>query len=390
MKSRRLATIAGGGIVAALAILSACADTISAGFDSPQSSPVPSFDSPEAAAPPSTPAVAMCNSYECPVPYASCPDKPGLCTTNLDTDLANCGACGNLCVFADAGNPSLNAELSCDNGKCGVACTPLHGDCNHQYEDGCEADLSSDPLNCGACGIGCKAGEVCWHAACGCPPGYTQCGDRCTRLDKDPANCSACGNKCDVDNIDAGPGAFACDGGLPPNYGPACSNSTCKFDCAPGYGDCNTDRCGDGCETDLLNDPKNCGACGRACSPEQGCVSGECQCADAQFSFCGRCTDLMKDPGNCGACFHICPGEQPYDNGNTGRPICSLGRCEYACAPGHADCDNRPENGCEVDLRVDPQNCGACDVHCDLDGGQPCAAGRCLTKPCEGEDGGVN
>ena len=339
------------------------------------------------------PIVPMCVSTECPHPYATCLDKSGLCNTNLNTDLNNCGACGNKCKFED-GASTNSATLLCDNGKCGVICVGQTADCNGNVEDGCEVNLRRDELNCGACGNACKDGEICWRASCGCPPGYTQCGNSCRQLDRDAENCGACGTACGIPDDDAGSGMWPCGPGvLPPHFGPVCLSSECKLDCVGDitgtYLDCNDDRCGDGCETNVANDPKNCGACGHTCSAEQVCIAGVCQCEAPQMTFCLGCTDLMKDPYNCGACGNVCPGQQDLDNKHTGHPVCVLGRCSYYCPPGRADCDHRIENGCEIDLMVDPQNCGGCGVHCELDG-QPCAAGSCLTKPCEADDGGVH
>jgi hypothetical protein len=341
------------------------------------------------------PVVPMCVSTECPYPYATCLDKSGLCNTNLNNDLKNCGACGNKCQF-EAGASTDNATLLCENGKCGVICESQTADCNGKLEDGCEVNLRRDPLNCGGCGNACKGDEICWRGACGCPPGYTQCGDSCTQLDRDAKNCSACGTECGIPDDDADPRLWPCEPGvLPPHIGPVCSDSECKLDCVGDlfgiYLDCNSDRCGDGCETNVANDPKNCGGCGHTCLPEQVCISGECQCDAPQLTFCSGCTDLMKDPYNCGACGHACPGlKDSFQTSRTGNPICVLGRCSYYCPPGRADCDHRVENGCEIDLMVDPENCGGCGVHCDLDSGQSCAAGSCLTKPCESDGGGVH
>lgn len=48
-------------------------------------------------------------------------------------------------------------------------------------------------------------------------------------------------------------------------------------------------------------------------------------------------------------------------------------RC--GCAPGRADCDGNPGNGCEVDTTSDAGNCGACGVACDA--GLACVASGC-------------
>lgn len=384
MKSRTLFVAGAIAVVTAIANMSACADSISAGAADPPPPQGPSFvdrDADATAAPDVAPDVAMCNSYVCPAPYATCLDAPGLCNTNLAIDINHCGSCDNTCVFADAGGSSSdNAVLFCAGGQCRIACAADYGDCNGKLADGCEAYLDNDPKNCGACGNACKAGDACWHGACGCPPGFTQCGDQCTHLEIDSENCAACGHVCMPPNDDAGAGVWPCGPGvLPPNYGPTCESSSCTLDCINGFGNCNGDKCSDGCETDLQNDPKNCGTCGHACAPEQGCQFGKCACDDPALTFCFACANLQTDIGNCGACGNVCPG--PNDlNGN---PVCVLGRCGYECALGHADCNARMEDGCEINTMVDPKNCGACGAQCDLDGGQPCAAGRCLTQPCD-------
>ena len=329
----------------------------------------------------------MCVAYECPAPYATCPNKAGVCTANLKKDVDNCGACGVECKLADSTSPA-NATFYCGDGQCRLRCVGLFADCNGNPEDGCEVSVEGDPANCGACGNACKAGEVCWEAACGCPPGFTQCGSGCTKIESDPSNCGGCGTTCSLPSPDAGPAEWPCGPGvLAPHQGPICAQSSCAIGCTDGHANCNDDICGDGCETNLANDPKNCGACGHACKAEEVCIDGECECSDPSLTYCGRCVDLQRDEENCGTCGNVCPGlVEPW---KTGGPLCVLGRCTYHCAAGYADCDHRIDNGCEVDLMVDPTNCGACGVQCDLEGGQPCAAGQCLTKPCEPDAGVV-
>lgn len=394
MKQHKLLLGAALAAIFPIVVLAACADSISAGYDPPLPEASPSFVSPEGgedvALPP--PEVPMCKSYECPAPYTTCTDKPALCNTNLDTDVANCGACGNRCSTAD-GTPLPHALPICTKGECAVVCDSKYGDCNGEFADGCESPLENDPANCGACGTACKDGEVCWRFVCGCPPGWAQCGDGCTQLDQDTNNCGACGNACSLPDPDAGSGmgenVWPCDAGvLPPHFGPVCLESSCKIACSGGFADCNSDRCGDGCETDLANDVNNCGACGHACAPGQGCVKGKCECEDPSFTYCGgRCVDTLANPDNCGSCGHACPGGSETD-WQSGYRNCIQGRCSFACSASRADCDLRLENGCEVEILVDPRNCGGCGIRCDIDGGQPCIDGQCLVKPCDTPDGG--
>lgn len=105
-------------------------------------------------------------------------------------------------------------------GEGGGGCTSGTADCNGDPADGCETILQIDVNNCGACGVVCEGA-----------------------------------------------------GGVPPT----CAVGVCKLDCPLGAGDCNA-ATGDGCETNLLDDPENCGACGLSCSGTP-CVEGACACA---------------------------------------------------------------------------------------------------------------
>lgn len=373
----------------ALAVTPSCSSTISAGDDrAPLDASAVSVTTGDAggAVVAASPDAGQCNAYECPLPYATCPGTSGLCTTNLSNDVAHCGSCDNECPNSLMIRRQLHASFICATGRCLMLCTPLAGDCNHLVDDGCETSLDKDPANCGLCGNACDAGVICWRGACGCPSGYTQCGNDCVKLVDDDSNCGACGHACETPPLDAGPSTWLCGPGVyPPNVGFNCATSTCGLHCASGFGNCNADVCGDGCETALTDDHENCGSCGHACAPEQICAQGKCICDDDSRTRCGsECVDLQSDANNCGACGNACPGlvSDGFVSGPQGSPVCVLGRCTYHCPPGFADCDHRIENGCEVDLSTDPQNCGACGAHCDVAHGQPCAAGQCLTKPC--------
>ncbi len=371
----------------ALALFCACATSISAGSDAPNVQPGgPGLVSTDAGETVQTDAEPeQCVSYECPAPYATCPGVSGVCTTNLSTSFAHCGACDTPCpIIPMAQRRVLNMDFACVQSQCKVICEGSHADCNGIVDDGCETDLDNDPASCGACGTACPAGSICWNGGCGCPSGYTQCGGSCVKLDEDDENCGACGKECTEPDLNAGGGAWPCGAGnYPPGTQFNCAKAQCGMHCAPGLGNCNPDVCGDGCETSLEDDPLNCGACGHACAPGQACASGKCIC-DPDKTRCGTsCVDLQTDVMNCGACDNACPGQTDFGDQHRGGPVCVLGRCTYSCAPGYADCDHRIDNGCEVDLMIDPLNCGSCGAQCDQRGGQPCAAGRCLTKPCD-------
>lgn len=382
MKNRNIVGAMMGASVSVLVLLSACSESLRAGIEvTPEAGPV--FTTADAGAVETPSDVGYCPAYECPAPYATCKDKSGLCTTNLDSDVDHCGACDKKCP-AESGE--LRAYFICATGRCEMLCRQNAADCNHLVDDGCEASLDSDPSNCGACGQACAAGEVCWQGACGCPAGYTRCGNQCARLTDDSQNCGACGNSCDTapsEQVD-----WVCgEGVFPDGTMLACVNSKCQPKCMTGSTDCNGDLCTDGCEIRTADDAQNCGTCGSSCKDGQACVDGRCLCDTPDMTLCSsQCVDLQSDAHNCGACGNACPGFQDMLIGGispSGSPVCLMGRCSFSCAPGYADCDGRLDNGCEVDLNSDAINCGACGAKCDVAGGQPCIGGKCLTQPCD-------
>lgn len=93
----------------------------------------------------------------------SCPSTLTECASScVDTDTApsHCGSCGNACPAPTGAWPV------CVAGVCSFACQPGHADCNGDGSDGCEADLSTDGANCGACASVCAG--MCSAGACLC------------------------------------------------------------------------------------------------------------------------------------------------------------------------------------------------------------------------------
>ncbi len=274
--------------------------------------------------------------FSCQDNYADCDGNPDNgCEASLLGDNANCGMCGRVCNDPDVG--CLNGKCGCDKdfcgswpfiecvdfatnpyncGRCGKVCfgslcTPLQSettkntvtgceareckkaecdsgwlDCDRDWNDatdcgtsnGCEVPI--DEQNCGACGKVCPPSTACVKTF----DGYdcfllSQCSDPhdgvcadeagglyCTDLGTDLANCGVCGNACDTRN-DSLLGGFYTSRD--------CIEGVCVTRCALGSADCDFDGL---CETNLSNDPLNCGACGVACEYGQGqpCVRGAC------------------------------------------------------------------------------------------------------------------
>ena len=59
------------------------------------------------------------------------------------------------------------------------------------------------------------------------------------------------------------------------NSTPQCFGGACRLICAPGFGDCNNDPA-DGCEINVVGNPRYCGACNRVCGGGTGCAVSAC------------------------------------------------------------------------------------------------------------------
>jgi hypothetical protein len=93
--------------------------------------------------------------------YADCDQDPiNGCEADLLTDPENCGLCGDLC-------PPNNPCGPCTQGICPIIdCTPGFANCDGNCANGCEVNILTDPMNCGQCGLACPAGQVCIQGAC--------------------------------------------------------------------------------------------------------------------------------------------------------------------------------------------------------------------------------
>lgn len=333
----------------------------------------------------SVPNLLMCDTTECPEGRATCPGDRYPCAADLMTDNLNCGACGNACPNSPSNLAQLNAQWMCVEGSCEMQCWGGAADCNGVVDDGCEAMLMNDPQNCGACGNVCES--VCFFGECGCAifgPNAKACGNTCVPdIQNDDNNCGDCGVRCPRTNLPALNAYVGCIGG------------TCGHrKCTPFTRDCNgdlQDDDGDGCETPLAalsDDPNNCGECGNVCEAGEicdqgtclGCEPGEARC-ETQTSGVPGCFVLTSDPDHCGGCGNACPA---VPEGSHAIRTCTEGVCGFECESGFADCDGDRNNGCETNIRIDPDHCGACGHRCPLVG-QACLEGQCVQQLCDPE-----
>ena len=329
-------------------------------------------------------ATATCSGGTCAVgaciaPYADCDGDPSNgCETNTSTDPANCNGCGLTCV-------AVNGTPSCVAAACQIACATGFSDCDDDRSNGCEKKTDSDANNCGACGKVCDAGNGtprCNMGVCGvsdCPAGFGDCdGDPkngCeVDLTSDASNCKVCGSACEK-----------------ANNSPACVASACTVGtCDASHADCNG-VVKDGCETSIVSDPANCGACNKVCNIVNGiaaCAAKQCKVSSctAPWADCdGNGTDCETNTStngsNCGGC-----GTNGLNCNTVYASLNATGKCVASgcqldkCAANFADCNMNPDaDGCEVNLKTASSNCGACGSVCQAPHGtNTCSAGACM------------
>ncbi len=269
-----------------------------------------------------------------------CSGKKCCSNSCVDTsaDPNNCGGCAMSCTVP-------HAAATCSASKCATgACDYGWDDCNGNPADGCEANLHVDPANCTGCGMACQiahgipgCSDGCYIEACNF--GYDDCNadttDGCeTPVATDPANCGACGAPCNA----------------LPNASASCVAGNCVLGtCKVGFFDCNS-KPNDGCEANIFTDATNCGSCGNVCPNGLVCVNGGCTCAKCNF------------PNAASSCVNN---------------VCVMG----ACVQGFADCNNNPNDGCEVNTGMDSNNCGGCGKVCPQNM-MGCNMGVCTNQFC--------
>lgn len=378
------------GITAATALASACSSESRAVYLGEKNDSSGSFGNSDAGADGATAADdasashLMCATSECPAGTATCETSSSRCDVDLMGDRNNCGACGAACpkdsVYVQmTPGPFLEVTFFCASGKCEMACSHDHADCDGVPDNGCEVDLTMTD-NCGACGVKCADNTPCTEGKCGCKDGFTNCNGECVDIQTYTNNCGECGHLCE-DTLQL-PWEF--------HRPMQCIKGVCNNACEGGYGDCDSDLETNGCEQSLKDDA-NCGACGNVCQNGTHCSllddAWQCGCPSGMrgcpFWDGPHCYDILTDPNNCGGCGVTCQsGTSDNVFISTSAAVCRGGVCDLLCKSGQADCNGFSGDGCEIDLQTDPNHCGSCDHACDLSIGQPCVKGECVVTEC--------
>jgi hypothetical protein len=193
---------------------------------------------------------------------------------------------------------------------------------------------------------------------------YIDCDGECVDPNTDPEHCGACNNACELENASS-----------------ECVDSTCVIsECDTDWESCDDDD-SNGCESNLLYDPNNCGSCGITCTPPELCDSGSClingcdpgatELCDGYDNDCDGETD--EDPSACD------DGNQCTDD------LCERGMgCVNILMAGIACNDN--DDCTENDVCNDQGVCEGDPIDEDCDGHSPPPCG----DDCDDTDSDIN
>jgi hypothetical protein len=185
-------------------------------------------------------------------------------------------------------------------------------------------------------------------------------------------------------------GCAGCRAGTPCSEPEQCASGLCKagqcdVSCAAGTAECDGDLSVE-CESQILSDPAQCGACAAPCALEHAvpsCLRGACQVESCETSYqdCngdpkdGCEANLQTNPDHCGACNAACSRV----NADV---TCVDTTCALTCNPGYGDCDRNAATGCEKPTSDDIEHCGGCNRRCYATAGETpvCVEGQCETR----------
>ncbi len=333
---------------------------------------------------------------------------------NLTTNNANhCGACNLKCSDQKVSHATSNA---CSSGKCQYTCDTNYKNCGSAEVPNCiaEANLQTDPNNCGNCGVKCNADEYCSAGGCKkstcdsnqcltegtCANSDTRCGTQC--IDCNTANnaksgtCSDSG-ECEIRECMAGYHLASDNKTCVPNTRTACApvNSSTTTDCTnsnhaeDGYcsadGACYYTLCATGYHADngtcVEDSDTACGAAKVNCKALDGwadgkCNGGRCEASNCKENYClsgTTCVDGSYNSRACGvdggAC-GTCGTDEACSNGECVQSSCGENVCFYMGA------------SCQNDATHCGSTCTDCNTANNAASGTCTASGDCEITTC--------
>ena len=324
---------------------------------------------------------------------------------HFETDMLNCGVCGNACDATENCSAGTCVPAECPKGqeRCNNVCVNLASvhiaDCNGNTitcNDGfkqCDEnkvacnDLNQDIENCGTCGNRCKDGEACFRGECRIntceSQNETLCdinGDaQCKNIASDDADhCGACNYKCSSYPI-------------PNATSNSCSAGQCQYECTDPYTNIadKADASGIQC-VDFMTDSNHCGKKNNVCKDGNVCIGGHCKanpCTNPLETAClvgeeNKCFNInATNKDHCGACNYKC---SDHNVTNATSDVCKAGKCQYTCNTGFVNVGGGATADtikC-IDPRNDYNHCGASSAtsrgdDCANYPGKSCKDGTC-------------
>jgi hypothetical protein len=283
-------------------------------------------------------------------------DCDGLVDEDIDTntDLDNCGGCGNVCAPA-------HAFGICTDGVCGV--------------DSCDVEwLNLDGDDTNGCEYRCLATET-DDAICDLRD--NDCDgmvDEDVDFDADPTNCGSCGRICRFPHAAGACSAGVCVlGACDPNFWDVdgIEGNGCEYSCTPAATP--TETCNnrdDDCDGSIdEGDPGGGGTCG---SNVGACRQGTNRCVDGDIVCMG---EVRRTTETCDGTDEDCDGT--VDEGNPGGgALCGTGT--GTCVQGRQTCTGGALV-CVGAVGPSAEACDGLDNDCDgsIDEGNPGGGGAC-------------